>query len=83
MNIVIYGRDGCVYCDKAVHLSQSLVQESQHSYTYKKLGIDYSVEEFSSRFPRARTVPQIYVDEKHVGGYTDLVKFLEANNPPI
>ena len=83
MNIVIYGRDGCGYCTKAVSVAQRVVQGSTHTYTYKRLGADYAPEEFANRFPNARTVPQIYVDEKHVGGCDDFIEFLEANNPPL
>jgi len=38
-----------------------------------KLGIDYEVEDFTAHFPYAKTVPQIYLDGKHIGGYLNLL----------
>ena len=32
------------------------------------------------RFPNAKTVPQIWINDKHIGGYDDLMKWLE-NRP--
>ena len=33
--------------------------------------------EMMERNPQARTVPQIFIDDKLIGGYTDLVKYFE------
>jgi glutaredoxin len=38
----------------------------------KKLDRDYTVEDFTSKFPYAHTVPQIELDGEHIGGYQDL-----------
>jgi glutaredoxin len=67
--VTIYSKDGCVWCDRAA----SLCKAKGINYTVLKLGVDYEVEDFNSHFPYATTVPQIYVDGKHVGGYDDLV----------
>jgi len=72
MNIVIYGKDGCVYCDMAY----SLAEKKEAYISVKKLGKNYTVEEFTSKFPYARTVPQIVVDGEHIGGYQDLKDYL-------
>jgi len=29
--------------------------------------------------PNARTVPQIFIDDKYVGGYNELLDFLESD----
>lgn len=67
--VTIYSRDDCVWCDRAAALckAKGLV------YTVLKLGIDYEVEDFTSHFPYAKTVPQIYLDGKHIGGYLSLL----------
>jgi hypothetical protein len=45
------------------------------------MGVDYTKEELLEMFPGTRTVPQIWLESKngriHIGGYTDLVKFLK------
>lgn len=66
--ILIYSRDGCVYCDMAVSLARSKNME----ISVLKLGIDYSVEEFQAKFIYANTVPQIILNGEHIGGYQDL-----------
>lgn len=66
--IVIYSRDGCVYCDMAVSLAKSKNMEM----VVLKLDRDYEVEDFTARFPYAKTVPQIILNGEHIGGYQDL-----------
>ena len=67
--VTIYSKDGCVWCDMA----EALCKEKGTDYIVLKLGVDYEVEDFNSHFPYAKTVPQIYFNEKHIGGYKDLV----------
>ena len=72
MEIVIYSKNNCVFCNKAKHLVKSLGL----TYTEKKM------EEFDS--PQAmledigkqvRTMPQIKIDDKLIGGYNQLVEY--------
>jgi len=42
--------------------------------------VDFTREEFFLQFPNARTFPQIIIDDEHVGGYTDLEKWLEKTS---
>ena len=72
MEIVIYSKNNCVFCNKAKHLVKSLGL----TYTEKKM------EDFDS--PQAmledigkqvRTMPQIKIDGKLVGGYNQLVEY--------
>ena len=45
----------------------------QKSFEFKKfmLDEDFSREEFMNKFPTARTFPQILIDGRLVGGYTE------------
>ena len=72
MEITIYSKNNCVFCNKAKHLVKSLGL----TYTEKKM------EEFDS--PQAmledigkqvRTMPQIKIEGKLVGGYNQLVEY--------
>jgi glutaredoxin len=72
MEIIIYSKNNCSFCNKAKHLVKTLGYE----YTEKKM------EEFDS--PQAmledigkqvRTMPQIKIDGVLVGGYNQLVEF--------
>jgi glutaredoxin 3 len=67
--IEIYGQSNCPGCKDAKNLLHS-----------KKLGfIEYNIQNDASRkaelfekIPGVRSVPQIFVDGKHVGGFAEL-----------
>ena len=72
MIIEIYGKDGCSFCTKA----HNLAKEKSREVTYKRLGVEYTKEEFESIFPNVHTVPQIFIDGLAIGGYRDLQRIL-------
>mgnify|MGYP001176547865 FL=1 len=75
MNIEIYSKPDCPYCDRAVHIAQQIIQETTHiKYEKKMLDEDFTFEELLEKSPNARTFPQIFVDGELVGGYTEFEK---------
>jgi glutaredoxin len=72
MKIVIYGKPNCPYCDMA----KSLAERKGHDTEYKTLDIDYAWADIGKLFPQARTFPQILVDDKPIGGYSDLEELI-------
>jgi glutaredoxin len=71
--IEIWGKPQCPFCDKA----KQICEVKGFEYTYKSLDTDYTREELLETFPDARTVPQIIVDGKKVGGYNNFMDYLE------
>lgn len=72
MNIEIYSKDQCPYCDMAIHKAQAMIQErSDISYKVFKLNEDFSREELFEKFPTARTFPQITIDGEGIGGWQE------------
>jgi len=71
--IKIYSKPNCVYCDKSKHLLKTLGYE----YEEKMFGKDFTTPEelYEEVGKQVRTMPQIIVDDKHVGGYNELVEF--------
>ena len=69
MKAEIYSKDLCPYCDRA----KALLSSKHIEFTEFKIGRDLTREEFLERFPNARTVPQIYLNEQYIGGYDNLV----------
>jgi|TARA_R110002012_G_scaffold2398_7_gene11704 glutaredoxin 3 len=67
MEVVIYSKDNCVFCDKAVKLA--FIKETK--CTVKKLGVDFEMEDMMELFPTARTFPQIILNGENIGGYTE------------
>jgi glutaredoxin 3 len=72
--IVIYSKDNCVYCDKAVKLAQQFQfgDCGLKDVIVKKLDVHFTMEKLMELFPTARTFPQIVVDDENIGGYTEL-----------
>ena len=76
MSIEIYGKPLCPYCDMAKTLCKSM----HLTYTYHELGTDFNRDEVLELFPGAKTFPQIKVNNKPIGGYTELATHLEETN---
>lgn len=72
MKAVIYSKPNCPNCVQA----KTLLSARDVEYTEISIGEDITREEFFSLFPEARTVPQIILDEKHIGGFQELTKLI-------
>lgn len=69
MKIEIFSTPQCSYCDAA----KKLLDEKGLAYINLDLMSDPAIlEDFKHRLPRAKAVPQIFVDGEHIGGYEDL-----------
>ena len=68
MKAVIYSKYHCPYCDQA----KALLQLKGIPFEERKIGDGYSKEDLLEAVPNARTVPQIFIDEQLIGGFTEL-----------
>lgn len=71
--IKIYGKEECPFCVKA----KKLCEDRGLEFTYYSIGEDLTVDELKQMFPGAVTVPQIKVHDYSVGGYNELVNYIE------
>jgi len=71
--IIIYSKPNCQYCDKAKHLVKTLGFE----YEEKMFGKDFNTpdELYEAVGKQVRTMPQVMIDDKHIGGYNELVEY--------
>lgn len=74
--IDVYGRSGCEYCTKA----QQLLEERKIPYNYIQLGVDITKDEFLEQFPDQKTVPLVLAHGMKVGGYNELVNYVEETS---
>ena len=74
MEIEIYSKTNCVFCEKAK------IRLQKHDPKIQMLGKDFSRNDFFQQFPNARTLPQIIINKQHIGGYTELKKWLKQNS---
>lgn len=73
MSYVIYAKENCSYCIRAI----GALQNAKETYEYKVLNKDFTREELLERFPEAKTFPQIETaDGTYIGGYTELKEHL-------
>jgi len=77
LNIEIYSKDNCPFCDKAIYQAQQMVQESSNKYVVYKLGVDFDMQNLLEKFPTARTFPQIVIDGENIGGYTEFSQIIK------
>jgi len=73
MSVTVYTKDLCGYCDAA----KSLLRKMNVRFNEAKIGTDITREELLEIAPNARTAPQIVINNKVVGGYDDLVEYIE------
>lgn len=66
--VLIYTKSYCPYCDRAKALL------SQKGVQYEEVFLDDKPEEYETLKKRTgmMTVPQIFINDQLVGGYTDL-----------
>ncbi len=66
--IIIYTKDSCPYCERA----KTLLKKKGVTYTELKITDDKTREEMIERSGGRMTVPQIFINDKHIGGCDDL-----------
>ena len=77
MHIKIYSKDPWPYCDMAERAAQQFVQESEHTYEKLMLNKDFTMEDLLKLQPNARTFPQVFIDDKNIGGYDQFKEHLD------
>lgn len=71
MEIIIYSKQNCTFCTKAKNLIKNLGLE----YTEKKMEDFVSTEAMLEDIGKqVRTMPQIKIDNKLIGGYNQLIE---------
>ena len=73
MKAIVWSKDSCPYCDQA----KALLTQRGIVYEERKIGHGYTKENLLEAVPTARTVPQIFIRDKLIGGFTELRNYLE------
>ena len=72
MQVIVYSKPACQFCDKA----KALLTQLKIEYTEKVVTKDISLEEFFKELGKTvRTIPQIVIDGKHIGSYNELTEY--------
>ncbi|WP_300303972.1 glutaredoxin domain-containing protein [Ferrovibrio sp.] len=72
--IEIYTGPHCGYCERA----KALLKGRALPYRELDISVPSIRQEMFKRLPRAKTIPQIFIDGAHVGGCEDLEHFMKS-----
>ena len=74
MKVLIYTKDNCIWCDRA----KILLDSKKISYNEIDLSDDSERLKFYEKIgDNVKTVPQVLIDDKRIGGFQDLKVFLD------
>lgn len=74
-NIIVYSGTGCPYCIRA----KQLLKHKNASFTEINVRADPSaLAEMLAKSQGKQTIPQIFIDDKHIGGCDDLYALDQA-----
>jgi len=80
MSFTVYSRHGCPYCDKVKTILSHVSATKGEQVVYYELGTNFTREEFYAEFGEGSTFPQVIYSQRHLGGCSDTVKYLQENN---
>jgi len=72
MKAIVWSKPDCPNCDVA----KTLLTNKGYEIEERKIGFGWNREQLFDAVPNARTVPQIFLDGKYIGGSDDLKKYL-------
>jgi glutaredoxin 3 len=74
-NAIVYSQENCPWCDSA----KALLRHYNFNIEERKLtqAGPWTKETLQTHLPGVRSVPQIVIGDKHIGGFTELQKALQ------
>ena len=75
MSVVIWSKDECFYC----HMAKALFAREGIEYEERNIESgDWSRAQMLEAVPEAKTVPQIFIGDQYIGGFTELQEHLKG-----
>ena len=68
MKAIVWSKPACPFCEKA----KSLLKMKCIEYEERNIAQGWKVQDLLEAAPNAKTMPQIWLDDKYVGGYNEL-----------
>lgn len=73
MKFTVYSKNGCPYCDKV----KEVLKLANLDHVVYTLDDHFTREQFYEEFGQGSTFPQVIMDDKHLGGCVDTVRYLQ------
>jgi glutaredoxin len=74
MKAIVWSKNACPFCDQA----KNLLKLKGIEFEERNISTDWTREQLLEAVPNARTVPQIFLDQQLIGGFTELRKHLKG-----
>jgi glutaredoxin 3 len=74
MKAIVWSKNACPFCVQA----KALLESRGIEFEERNVSKDWTREQLLEAVPTARTLPQIFLDDKLVGGFTELRKHLQG-----
>ena len=74
MKAVVWSKNSCPFCDQA----KNLLKARGIEFEERNVSTSWTKEQLLEAVPNARTLPQIFLDDKLIGGFTELRKHLQG-----
>jgi glutaredoxin len=74
MKAIVWSRNACPFCDQA----KNLLRLKGIEFEERNISTEWTREQLLEAVPNARTVPQIFLDEQLIGGFTELRRHLQG-----
>ncbi len=76
-DLEMYTREDCILCIKAKNVIKNNPDMGFRLTEYNTTKHPAHNDALKERFPGVQTVPQIWIAGKHIGGYEDLVDYID------
>lgn len=73
---IVWSKEHCPYCEMA----KNLLKTRNIQFEERKIGEGWTREQLLEAVPGARTVPQIFIDDKLIGTYDQLKEYFNLKN---
>ena len=72
---VVWSKDSCPFCVQA----KALLKQKNIEFEERNISQgDWTKEQLLEAVPTAKTLPQIFLDDNYIGGFTDLRKHFQG-----
>ena len=70
---IVWSNVCCHFCEMA----KTLLKQKGIEYEERNIAKDWKTEQLLEAVPNAKTVPQIFLDDKYIGSYDNLVEYFK------
>lgn len=74
MKATVWSKNACPFCVQA----KALLESKGIEFEERNVSADWTREQLLEAVPTARTLPQIFLDDNYIGGFTELRRHLQG-----